>query len=60
MGKVKDFRLFIAEDLCTKNKMLDLDKAFVMVDDLWDRAAVKKDVTAQVEIGKYVKRYREG
>lgn len=57
MGKVKDFRLFIAEDMCAKDETLDLDRAFVMADILWDKATVGKNKKAQAKIGRYAKRY---
>lgn len=58
MGRMKDFRQFIAEDLCAKDKTLDLDKAFVMADELWDKAT-KKNKKAQMKIGRYAKRFQK-
>lgn len=58
MGKVKDFRLFIAEDLCTKNELVDLDEGFKMADELWKDATVRKNKKSQAKIGRYAKKYR--
>jgi hypothetical protein len=59
MGRMKDFRQFIAEDICEHNKVIDLDKAFVMADELWHDATVGKSKKAQNKIGTYVRRYRK-
>lgn len=58
MGKVKDFRLFIAEDLCAKNELVDLDEGFKMADELWKDATVRKNKKSQAKIGRYAKKYR--
>lgn len=58
MSKTKDFRLFIAEDYCTKNDLVDLNEGFAYADKLWEDASVGRSKKAQMEIGKYAKKYR--
>ena len=59
MGRMKDFRMFIAEDYVKKSGgLIDLDKGFVLADELWDRAC-KKDKKATMKLGKLVRRYRK-
>ena len=60
MSNMKDFRLFIAEEMQAKNKLLDLDKALVKAEELWHDATVGKNKKAQMMIGRYAKKYREG
>lgn len=58
MGKVKEFRQFIAEDYCAKNKLEDINEGFKMADKLWYDATVGKSKKAQMKIGRYAKKYR--
>lgn len=59
MGRVKDFRLFMAEDIERKYKgLIDIDKAFVIADDLWDRAMQGRDKRAANRLNYYVTKYR--
>ena len=60
MGKVKEFRQFIAEDYCNKNNLVDLEEGFKYADDLWKDATVGKSKKAQMKIGRYAKNYRGG
>lgn len=58
MSKMKDFRMFIAEDFVKKNNgLIDLDEGFVLADELWDKAC-KKDKKATAKLGGLVRRYR--
>lgn len=59
MGRMKDLRLFIAEDFVEKsNGLIDLDRGFVLADELWDNAC-KKNKKATVKLGKLVKKYKK-
>ena len=58
MSIMKDFRQFIAEDVCKKNNLEDLNEGFKAADKLWEDATVGKSKTAQKEIGVYAKKYR--
>ena len=59
MSRMKDFRMFIAEDFVAKsNGLIDLDRGFVLADELWD-AACKKNKKATVKLGKLVKKFRK-
>lgn len=60
MSNMKNFKLFIAEEMMSKNSLLDLDKALVKAEELWHDATVGKNKKAQAKIGSYAKRYREG
>ena len=58
MARMKDFRTFIAEDFVTKSGgLIDIDKAFVMADELWDKAA-HKNKKATIKLGKLVEKYK--
>lgn len=59
MARMKDFRMFIAEDFVKRGKgLIDLDRAFVAADELWDNAA-KGDEEAKRNLGRLAKEYRK-
>ena len=57
MGKMKDLQIFIAEEICKENPLVDIDKAFVIANEIWDKAMIKKDITAKHQLNKYVRRW---
>ena len=59
MGKMKDLQIFIAEEICKENPLVDLDKAFVIANEIWDNAMIKKDITAKHQLNKYVRKWMD-
>lgn len=57
MGRIKDLQIFIAEEICNENPLVDLDKAFVIANEIWDNAMIKKDITAKHQLNKYVRKW---
>lgn len=60
MSKKETFKKFVAEGIRKENNTLDLDTAYVKVEELWHNAAILKDKNAQMKIGYYARKYREG
>ncbi len=60
MGKMKGLRIFMAEDICNRTCLMDIDRAFVLADELWDRAMINKDPQAQEALNRFVKRWQKG
>lgn len=58
MARMKDLRDYIAEEIVKQSPLTDIDMAYVMVDELWDRAARQKDKKAITKLGKYVKAWK--
>ena len=59
MGRVKDFRQFVAEEYVAKGEgLIDLDRGFVLADTLWDKAC-KKDKKATARLGRLVRKYKK-
>lgn len=59
MGRMKDLQIFIAEEICKENPLVDLDKAFVIANEIWDNAMIKKDITAKHQLNKYVRKWMD-
>ena len=57
MGRMKDIRLFIAEEIESALIYKDLDVAFVMADELWDEAMRKKDPRAIEQLNRFVSKW---
>ena len=58
MGKVKDFRLFIAEHFVEESDgLLELNDAFDLADELWNEAC-HQNKKAIYQLGKMVRMYR--
>lgn len=58
MGKVKQLRLFIVEEICKEHPLVDIDKAYVMADALWDEAMIEKRPRSQRLLNKYIKKFQ--
>lgn len=59
MHKKETYRRFVAKYYLKRGKgLIDLDKAFVLADDLWDRAA-RGNKKAIVLLGKITKVYNK-
>lgn len=58
MARMKELRTFIAEEIVKQSPLTDIDMAYVMVDELWDRAAKKHDKKAITKLGKYVRAWK--
>ena len=59
MGRVKELRLFIAEEIEQALIYKDLDVAFVMADELWDEAFKDKDPRAIEKINRFVRKWEK-
>ena len=57
MGRMKDIRLFIAEEIEQALICKDLDYAFVLADELWDEAMRKKDPRAIEQLNRFVSKW---
>ncbi len=60
MGRMKDLQLFIAEEIVSTRPLMDLDMAFVIANDLWDRAMIDKDKKAIDQIVDYIHKWEKG
>ena len=61
MGRMKDIRLFIAEEIEQALVYKDLDVAFVLADELWDKAMKEKDPRAIEQLNRFVSKWeRQG
>lgn len=60
MSDSRTFKQFVAEGIHKHSKVIDIDKAYVMAEELWYDATVKKDKRAQRNIGLFARKYREG
>ena len=58
MGQIKNVRLFIAERICKERRVIDIDKAFVLADELWDEALRKKNPKAKEKLNKYIREFQ--
>lgn len=59
MGRMKDLRLFIAEDIVNRSEVLDLEVGFIIADVLWDDAMVWKEQAAIEELKEFIKRWEK-
>lgn len=58
MGRVKQLRLFIAEEICKEHHLVDIDKAFVIADALWDEAMIEKRPGSQRWLKNYIEKFQ--
>ena len=58
MGRVKQLRLFIVEEICKEHPLVDIDKAYVMADALWDEALSGKNRRAKKRFDMYVREFQ--
>lgn len=58
MGQIKNVRLFIAEKICKERRVIDIDKAFVLADELWDEALREKNPKAKEKLNRYIREFQ--
>ncbi len=59
MGRMKDIRSFIAEEIMNEMPLVDIDAAYVMADELWDEALREHDLRALRKLNNYVKAWKK-